>query len=74
MGKEGASKGLVVTAGRAKTLSAFLTHFLWVLLEVVELCRIKTDLWFGWGFVGLFVYFNFPIHLSHCPLVLVDVI
>lgn len=68
MAEEEASNGLMVTAARAKALSAFLTLFLWLLMAVMELYRIKTDPWFGWGFVGLFIYFNFPLHLSHFPL------
>lgn len=76
MAREGASNGLMVTAGTAKAWSAFLPPFLWVLMEVVELYRISTDPWFGWGFVGLLIYFNFPLHLSHFPsaVLLVNVI
>lgn len=59
---------------QSQALAASLTHLLWVLMGVLELYTIKTDLWSAWRFVGLFIYFNFPLHLFHCPLLLVDVI
>lgn len=68
MAEEEASNGLMVTAGRAKALSAFLTHFLWVLIEVVKLYRIKTDLWLiGVLLICLFILISpsiSPIALS----------